>query len=157
MSADLNLISLPISGQSRTQRDQSRKREPVSCETICEIDIRSISVRIVKTKFACTDVLKSTSARVLESLKTCYALIYPNPPKKGRDLKSAHRDDGDHAAIEGLRWRAKMRQAGAAPHAADTSRSYEVAQKRPFFMRSATVVEMRAGGSKISLKSGGRP
>lgn len=151
------LISLLICRQSPCAGDMTLRLETVCTETVSEIEIYNISVRIVETKFARTDVLKSTSARVLESLKTCYALIYPKPQKNGRDLKLAHRDDGDHAAIEGLRCRAKRRRAGLVPHVAAASESCKVAQKRPFPARPATLIEMRAGRPKISLKSGGRP
>lgn len=39
MRVDHRLISIPISMQSRTHRDQSRSRETISCETVSETDI----------------------------------------------------------------------------------------------------------------------
>ena len=60
------LISVSISQQSSSKRDgfRSRKREPVSHETVSERDIRSISVRIDESIFARTDVPKGTSASI---------------------------------------------------------------------------------------------
>jgi len=66
MSDEAKLISVLISLLSRNQRDQfrSRKCEHISRETVWEIEIRSISVRIYKTDLARTEVLESTSASV---------------------------------------------------------------------------------------------
>ena len=51
MLIDAKLISLPISILSRDQ-DRSHTRKTISCETVSEIDIRSISARIDRSKFA---------------------------------------------------------------------------------------------------------
>ena len=63
MSRSLSRVSLDVC------ETRSRSNEPVSRETVSEIEIRSITERLVKTKFARTNVPKGNSARDSGSLR----------------------------------------------------------------------------------------
>jgi hypothetical protein len=148
-----NLISLLICRQSPCAGDMTLKVETVCTETVSEIEIYNISVRIVETKFARTDVPKGSSAGVLESLVAYESLTYQRPPKKGRDLKSAHRDEGEYAGFAGQRGR----KLGVAWRSGSARRSHENAQKRPFAACSVTLCRTSPGKPKSGLENGGLP
>ncbi len=57
MRVDHSLVSFSISIQSRIHQDQSRSCETISCETVSETDIRSISARTDESEFARADSL----------------------------------------------------------------------------------------------------
>ena len=146
------LISLLICRQSPCAGDMTLRLETVCTETVSEIEIYNISVRIVETKFARTDVPESTSARVLESLESCYSPVCPRPPKKGWDPKSGQEDEGEYAALDGLLTSGTMRRGGSLLCVKGASQKRKDAREGLCGAWSATLIEMDAGGPKNSLK-----
>lgn len=139
--------------QSRCSRDKSRWRDTIPCGTVTGIDIHSISVRIVKTKFARTDVPESTSARVLESLKSHFSLAYSKPPKKGSGPKSAQRDEVEDAALnDGQLTFGATRPGAIVLHAIDAPWMREDAQEGVFLVRLARLPETTVGGPRNGFK-----
>lgn len=82
------LLRFPLRIQVRIPNLLTSLGHTVSRLTVILTDIRSISVRIVGTKFARTDVPESTSARVLESLEP-YDFLTQRPKTQASQLQNS--------------------------------------------------------------------
>ena len=82
------LLRFPLRVQVRIRTLLASLGHTVSRLTVILTDIRSISVRIVGTKFARTDVPESTSARVLESLEP-YDFLTQRPKTQASQLQNS--------------------------------------------------------------------